>query len=287
MSNKPLLIIIVVAYNMRRELQRTLYSLTPMYQEEVEFKYEVQVLDHGSTEPVGREYVEKFGDNFKYKYVDTDLKSPCIAINSAIAKCESEYIMCCIDGARILSPKVLKRAMQAVLVDAHSFVYTTAYHLGYKVQKESILEGYTTEVEDKLLEESKWREDGYKLFDIATIAPSSMNGWMSPISETNCFTIKKDDYISLGGYNERFLTDGGGYSNMELFERFTASNITTPIVLVGEATFHQIHGGAITNETKNRDEKIQGFKDEYFSITGKNFSALYYEFLLFGQLKNK
>ena len=287
MNNKPLLSIIVVAYNMRRELQRTLYSLTPTYQKEVEFKYEVQVIDHGSTEPVEKEYVEKFGENFKYKYVNTDLKSPCIAINNAVKKCESEYIMCCIDGARILSPKVLKRAMQAVLVDAHPFVYTTAYHLGNKVQKESILEGYTTEIEDKLLDDSQWQEDGYKLFDISTIAPSSRNGCMSPIIETNCFIMKRDDYISLGGYNEKFLTNGGGFSNIEFFERFVTSDIITPIALVGEATFHQIHGGAITNETRNRNEKMQKFKDEYFKITGKNFSSLDYDFLLFGQLKNR
>ena len=49
----PLLSLVVVVYNMRREAPRTLFTLTSSYQRLSPDLYEVIVVDNGSSEPLG------------------------------------------------------------------------------------------------------------------------------------------------------------------------------------------------------------------------------------------
>jgi len=89
---------------MRREAARTLFSLTPAYQQDIDpAVYEVIAVDNGSSEPLDESWVKTFGDNFRYIYYDTESKSPCTAINRAVESTASQMIMCMIDGARLLS----------------------------------------------------------------------------------------------------------------------------------------------------------------------------------------
>ena len=51
--------------------------------------------------------VTKFGANFNYHFFETDLPSPCAALNWGIKQAKTPYVMCLIDGARMLSPRTL------------------------------------------------------------------------------------------------------------------------------------------------------------------------------------
>lgn len=286
-STKITLSVVVVFFNMQREAARTLFSLSRDYQQNIDFEYEILVVDNGSTEQLLKKDVESIGDNIFYRYVKSNSASPCYSINEAVKVARGEYIMCCIDGARILSPNILSKSVQALKTVQHPFIYTLAFHIGPKVQKESLLEGYSREIEDQLLASVAWEENGYELFNISTIAPSSKKGYFNCISETNCFVLKKTDYLNLGGYNELFLSSGGGLSNMELFQRFVLNEKTTPIVLLGEATFHQVHGGAITNQIVDREKKMKIAFDEYERIIGNKYIHKAYDFMCFGSVKKE
>ena len=64
---RPQLSVVVITHNMRREAPRTLQSLAPEYQREVDpAAYEVLVVDNGSSEPLGRAAVTAWGRNFSY-----------------------------------------------------------------------------------------------------------------------------------------------------------------------------------------------------------------------------
>ena len=57
----PKLSVVVVFFNMRREAQRTLYSLSSDYQRHVEpSDYQVIVIDNSSSYPLSKEIVESF-----------------------------------------------------------------------------------------------------------------------------------------------------------------------------------------------------------------------------------
>ncbi len=271
----PRISIIINFYNMRREAERTLYSLSTRYQQNVEEKdYEVIAIDNGSSEPLDEKWVKSFGKNFQYLYFETSSPSPAAALNYAAEKAQAGQIMCCIDGARILSPGILKYTLAALKLHEHPFIYTMGMHIGPHLQNYSLVAGYNQEIEDKLLSTVDWRNNGYLLFTVSSIAESSRLGFYSKITESNCFSIKKYDYLDLGGLDERFTCSGGGVINHDLFNKIQADKKQSPIMLLGEATFHQFHGGVATNVPMAQHPFREMIK-EYETIKGETFKHMY------------
>lgn len=269
----PRLSVIVNFHNMRREAARTLYTLSTHYQRDVTGDdYEVIAIDNGSTAPLDTGEVEAHGDNFRYLGIDQGPPSPCSAINRAATAARGESVMICIDGARMLSPGILKYALAALALDRHAFVYTLGMHLGHTPQNESMEQGYDQQVEDELLASIDWRGDGYRLFSISSVALSSRNGFFSRLSESNCFALRRADYLTLGGLDERFASAGGGLANLDFFNRVHAQPRIRPIMLLGEATFHQFHGGVATN-VRRSEHPWPRMAAEYERIRGQPFAS--------------
>lgn len=279
--------IIINFYNMRREAPRTLFSVSREYQKNVEnLDYEVIAIDNGSTEKLTQQEVSKFGDNFHYRYYETTSPSPCKAINDAVKSAKGEYIICCIDGARVLSPGIIREMLEAAEANNKPFVYTLSMHLGEKLQNTAIADGYNQNKEDELLASINWRANGYELFSISCLAASAKDGAFSPVNETNCFMMQKDDYLKLGGYNESFKSKGGGLCNHDLFNRAHQDQEVTPIMLVGEATFHQYHGGVATN-AKLSEHPWHKFDDEYKAIYGEHWEPQYRQPVYIGEIDER
>ena len=276
--------VIVIFYNMRREAEHTLYSLTRDYQRGIDqLDYEVIAIDNGSSQPLDPETVTKFGNNFHYQYVSSEFPSPCRAINEAVRNANGQLVMCCIDGARILSPGILRSSLVMSNVYQHPFVFTLGMHIGNKPQNELVEEGYSREMEDEFIASVDWRRDGYRLFDISCLATSSNNGYFALIHESNCFLLRKDDYFEIGGYDEAFTSPGGGICNLDIFKRANMSRSIAPIMLLGEATFHQFHGGVATNAPAN-DHPFWKMFDEYTRVKGEVFKPLSRGCIYFGEL---
>ena len=68
----------------------------------------------------------------------------------------------------------------------------------------------------------------------------------------------------LGGLDERFALPGGGLANHDLYRRACALDSIELVVLLGEATFHQYHGGVATSRRLSWDE----MHEEYQAIRG-------------------
>jgi glycosyltransferase involved in cell wall biosynthesis len=269
MNNKPRISIILAARNMERELPRTLHTLTPAYQLGVqETEYEVIVLDCGSTVPIDHEVVREYGRNFQLLRFE-DSPSPARAINQAVQQCTTEFVMVCIDGARMLSPGILRFTFEAFSARKNPIVATLAWHLGPKAQMVSMLEGYDQVTEDLLLETIDWQRKGYELFRISTLAGSSSQGWFMPIGESNCIAMRREWYDRLGGLDERFQTPGGGYVNLDFYKRACEENGEL-VILLGEGTFHQFHGGAATNMLPDHPDRKR-FRQEYKDLKGGDY----------------
>jgi glycosyltransferase involved in cell wall biosynthesis len=279
--------VVVIFYNMRREAQRTLFSLSPAYQNNTDsFSYEVIAIDNGSTEPLDKNFVKSFGNNFRYVYFDTSVSSPCKALNYGGQIAQGRLITLCIDGARILSPGILYYSMMASRIYENPFIYTLSMHIGSKAQNYLAEEDYSQSDEDKLIDSVDWEQDGYTLFDISSVALSSGKGYFSKINESNCVTMPQATYLKLGGFDERFKSAGGGLTNLDFFNRLHQIQDTHPIMLLGEATFHQFHGGTATN-VPMKDHPWKKMEEEYQSIRGKPFGAHYRQPTYFGNLNQK
>lgn len=246
-QRQPGLTVVVAFHDMQRQAERTLFSLSRRYQQGLgDLAYEVLAIDNGSAEPLDPAAVAAVGPEFRHHYFETASPSPCAALNDAAGKARYEHVMVSIDGARLLSPGLLAAAADALASTPRAFVFTLGMHLGPKVHNELVASGFTPDDEARLLDSVAWRVDGYRLFEISSLALSSRRGFYSELTESNCFALRVEDYERLGGFDEGFESPGGGLANLDIFNRMMSDASLQPIMLLGEATFHQQHGGVAT-----------------------------------------
>jgi hypothetical protein len=254
---------------MQREAPRTLFSLSSKFQTLPEDAFEVIVIENGSPNPISENAVKYFGKNFRYLYFETDSQSPAKAINFGVSQAHGDFLGICIDGARILTPGILEYANKATKVYSNPMLATWSWHLGPDIQQRSVLDDYSQDAEDELLKKIGWENNPYRLFEISTLAGSGKKGWFAPMAESNCLFLKKSDFEKLNGFDKRFISPGGGLLNLDFFKRASELEGIEPIVLLGEGTFHQLHGGASTSG--NIPRYFEKHKAEYERITGHEY----------------
>jgi len=247
--HRPELSVVVVVHNMAREAPRTLYSLSAAYQRHIAADdYEVIVVDTGSTPPFDAEVLDGLNGNFRLIRLDPAPPSPARAINRGLAEARGKVVGVMIDGARIATPGLLHFARRGVELYPRAVVVTLGWYLGRDLQRWSMEAGYNQQREDEMLASIGWQQDGYRLFDIAAFDEGSVDGWFSQIEESNALFLSRDSWKRLGGIDERFDAPGGGYVNLDTLARAMELPDSELVVLLGEATFHQLHGGIATNQ---------------------------------------
>ncbi len=113
--NAPLLSIVVIFHNMRREAKRTLLSLSTVYQQGIDLQeYEVIAIDNGSDRPLDPEMVQSLGPQFRYHFHATDSVSPVDALNLGGRLAQGKFIALIVDGARMASPGLLRATINAL-----------------------------------------------------------------------------------------------------------------------------------------------------------------------------
>lgn len=279
----PFLTAIVIFYQGQREAPRTLQTLSAAYQSEVdESEYEVWAIDNGSAKPLDPAMVKSFGSNFHYHYFPTDSISPVEAIIHFLDKVTTPYVMLMIDGAHMITPKVIKYTKDIAQFNQNPFIYTIPFHLGPYRQNDSMTLGYNQTEEDKLLASVDWQINGYSLFDICNISSVEYNYFVN-VLESNCFIVKTEELKRNPGLDTRFQSSGGGMVNLAIFEKFVLNERFTTYELFGEASFHQYHGGTSTNINR-ADHPITFYREEYEKIAGQQYVAPLYKALSYGRV---
>lgn len=251
---------------MARELPRTLRSLAPSYQRSIHADdYEVVVVDNGSPEPIDATVLTSFPGQLRTVRIDPAPPTPARAANLGLEMARADLVGLMIDGARIASPGLLAGALMGRRLGERPIIATLGWHLGATRHMDARAVGYDEVVEDRLLDELDWEHDGYRLFAAATLAASSARGWFRPMGESNALFMPAALWHELGGLDEGFALPGGGLSNHDLFRRACELPDVQLVVLLGEGTFHQIHGGAATSGRISWDD----MHDEYVARRGR------------------
>ncbi|MEM8498526.1 MAG: glycosyltransferase [Pseudomonadota bacterium] len=283
---RPKLSIVLIVYRMPEQARKTLYSLSMAYQQGVTAdEYEVIVVENSSPEIMGDEYLKELDGNFRYFYREETVPTPLPAISYGADLCIGQYISIMIDGARMATPGLIKNIIAATGLCKMPVIAAPGYHLGDQLQQQASEAGYNRVQEQELLDSIAWPNDGYRLFEISCFSGSCRAGFFLPNSESNCLTVSKEVWQTLGGIEQGFTTTGGGLANLDLYKRACELPGATLITLASEGTFHQFHGGATTGgkRGKEREDLMQAQLDQYISLRGSPFKQPEVNPLLLGQ----
>ena len=267
------LTVVVVFHDMAREAARTLHSLSRAYQRGMDDRtYEVIVVDNGSSpdQRLDEGFVTSFGPEFRFVDLGDDApSSPTVALNLGIEQSRGRNIALMVDGAHVLSPGVLANGLVGLDAYAPAVVATQQFYVGPGQQPDAVRNGYDQPREDELFDLIEWPSDGYRLFEVSHFIGE--RDWFDGIIETNCLIAPRSLLEQVGGFDDAFDMPGGGYTNLEVFERLAASPDVTLVSMLGEGSFHQVHGGTTTNDADvdNRRAKTFAYGEHYQELRGR------------------
>jgi len=262
------LAVVAVCYNMPGQVRNTLRSLLPAYQQQIDPEsYRVRLMDNGSDHPLPEDHWRVWG-NVEYEYTSPQAVTGnlAVALNRGVAATDSNLICLILDGACLMSPGLLHWGVELASLWPRTLVDVRCWHLGPKLQMQSRREGYTPQVEAQLLQSIGWPEPSYRLFDIS-VPLLPRGGFFGRSAESTCIFTSRQFFQELGGFDERYRQPGGGLAAADLFWR-GASSAYRVFTLLGEAVFHQIHGGAATGLNKDQHRgQFALWRDEYESLS--------------------
>lgn len=263
------LTLVIACHEMAPQLANTLASALPPYQQGIAHEdVDVVVVDNGSSSPMAP---ESLPESVTYEHIAPEDAAPYPgpAINEAVHKARGNVgIM--IDGARMLTPGVLQGAIDVLARWPGAVVDAKGWHLGHQAQQDTLAAGGDPRMDQDMLEQVQWQQDGYRLFDISAPTFCTRDGFLSPANESTALFTSRDQFLACGGYDERFRSSGGGLANIDLWWRLTA--VADPVVtLLGEGTFHQAHGGASTGLPRPElGDEFQRWREEYERLTDRD-----------------
>lgn len=287
--------VVLVVYNMRRAAPRSIRSLLAPYQTGIESDdYEIIVVENGSSEPLDKAAIEALAPNVRYHYLQNPPPSPAYAINYAVSMARGEILAIMVDGAHMVTPGVLHWGLVPFAYESNPIVTAPRFFLGPEPQMVSVHKGYDEQQEDALLESIEWPKDGYRLFEIgvpyryefAKGTPKLF--WFVRQFESNCLFVKKASFLAIGGCDERFDIPGGGCLMPDLYKELCEMAGASIVQVLGEASFHQVHGGISTSTTpEGQKEQWAIYTQQYELIRGKPFEISKKDQQLIGHMPNR
>lgn len=278
--------IVVIVYRMPDQAERTLYSLSSLYQRGVkESDYEIIVVENQSDTLLGEKRAKAAAGNIRYFLRQETQRTPVHAVNFGVSQAKGTHVAIMIDGARMVTPGVVKNALDVFKIVPEAAVSVPGYHIGEKLQQVAVNEGYDESAEAEFLQRIQWPADGYRLFEIAVLAGSCQGGFFQANYESNFICMSQAKWKKLGGMNPLYNNFGGGNANLDLYKRLLEFPETPFYLLYGEGSFHQFHGGVTTGTKKQERDRIYKQLDEQdIQIRGNDRSPPSVKPILYGAL---
>jgi len=287
-SSSPKLSVVVIVYDMPEQAMNTVYSLSTRHQRNVsEDDYEIVVIENRSSRTLEEAAVKSLGNNITYLCRDEAGVSPAAAINTGLDMSRSPFIGLLIDGARMVTPRVIEYALYAQTINPDCLLAVPGYNLGPELHHLSKQSNYDEKVEKQLMDAVCWQNNGYRLFNIANISEANPRGVFQPFMENNCMFTSAENFKRIGGADESFQFPGGGGLNLHMYRRLgVLKECEYFFITPGEGSFHQYHGGVSTSERDDREESFLSPRDQLESHWNGKFKGLEREPILLGAVSS-
>ena len=157
----PAISIVLILYDMPGQARNTIRSLLPDYQLDVSpGDYEVIIVENESDNMLPQGFIHSLPSNFRYHSRTETGTSPVYAVQFGAALARGDNVCLMIDGARLLTPGVVKNILLGHQMSPSAVVTVPGYHLGRELQQEAVASGYGVEEERRLMRSIAWPEDG-------------------------------------------------------------------------------------------------------------------------------
>lgn len=268
----PEISVVIVVHDMPQQALNTLRSFAVDYPRHVsQDDYEVIVVENESPNLLGEQAALSTGGNVRYMLRPNDGHSPVPSLIEGIAAARGQYLGIVIDGARMVTPRVLHYARTAFRITADAVVNVPGYHLGLAEQHRN--PEHDEQTERRILKHIDWTTDGYRLFEASVFFRGRhQHGFLLPLMESNCVFVSRYAYDLIGGVERRFDMPGGGMVNLDLYKRLVERPGARLFVTPGEGTFHQYHGGVTTKADERREAMLDEFRAQYQQIRGVRYT---------------
>ena len=259
---------IIAYYDIPRQIERTIMTCSPEYQNAPPSQIEVIIADNGSQQKPPEDLQDKYPH--VTKILRTEGKPfPVSALNAAICEAKFSNVALMIDGAHMLSPGIFENAREVCQMYDRPVINVPQYLLGFVAQNLAAPDVDPFRRESNRLKHLNWPEDGYRLFEYAVYPGENFQRSYFNAFESNCLITTKDVLETCGGFDERFDEPGAGFANLEIFSRLIHRTENTYVALPGEGSFHQDHSGTTTGRTlEDREHIVEQYRKHYIEITG-------------------
>ena len=133
---------VVIVYDMPAQAENTIRSLLPGYQRDVSADdYEVLIIENESSNTLSRAFLDSLPRNFSYHLRQETRPTPIYAINYGIDIAAGANICVMIDGARLLTPGIVKNILRGHRLSPRAVVTAPGYHLGHELQQKAVGSG--------------------------------------------------------------------------------------------------------------------------------------------------
>jgi glycosyltransferase involved in cell wall biosynthesis len=277
--------VVVVVYDMPNAAPRTLRTLAADYQRDLrEDEYEVIVVDNGSRQPLPADVIASAAANVRFLSLASPQPSPAAAANLGLSLARGRIVALVLDGARLATPRLLSLGVRAAESHPRAVVTTRGWLLGRTVPTRFATgDAAAADRTEAILRAVGWPSDPDRLLEVARLDGSM--GWFGLGFESSALFLPRALWDELGGLDERFDEAGGGFVALDLYARAVALPDCEPMLLLGEATVHQPHGGAATD--RPADDHVPRFmrwRDHYIALRGHDLPVQSPPLTYFGTL---
>jgi Sulfotransferase domain len=252
---KKKLSVIVVVDRMTEQVLNTIYSLSSHHQQEVtEQDYEIVVVEIPSDRPLDENRLYKMGSNVRYFLQDEKSKSVALAVKMGMRLVHSKFISVITNEAIVVTPGVVRATLDAIKISGDAVIAVPAYHIG--PPKDLNLSDHKKARTTDLLKLIKWKEDGYRLFDLAFLSRSSNKGSVYlNMAECGFLTFPKRLSNVIDVTNNSNL-EGSDFTNLKIFNRACEQKDTPIYLALFEGAFGQHQDTGSIDDDKRSGETL-------------------------------